>query len=58
MFNDDGERIESFTPDIDREDVTPATAYLQRLKLRYETYTARGLRIQHPHIAAVLLDGN
>lgn len=33
MFNADGERIESFTLNVDREDVTPATASLQRLTL-------------------------
>lgn len=58
MFNVDGEEIESFTPDFDCDDVDPATAYLQRLTLEYEKYTKRGLRIQQPHIAAVLLDGH
>ncbi len=58
MFNADGEQIESFTPDFEVEDCDPATAYLHRTKTRYKKLTVRGLRIQHPHIAAVLLDGH
>ncbi len=58
MFNSNGEQIESFKPEFDRDDCAPATAYLQRIKTRYETLTVRGLRRQFPHIAAVLLDGH
>ncbi len=58
MFNAEGDQIESFTPDFEMEDCDPATAYLQRIRAYYERYTERGLRRQHPHIAAVLLDGH
>lgn len=58
MVNADGKQIESFKPEFERDDCDPATAYLQRIKSRYETLTVRGLRRQFPHIAAVLLDGH
>lgn len=58
IVNSDGEQIESFIPEFERDDCDPATAYHERTKAQYEKYTVRGLRIQQPHIAAVLLDGH
>lgn len=58
MFNADGEQIESFKPEFEVENCDPATAYLHRMKTRYERLTVRGLQRQFPHIYAVLIDGH
>lgn len=56
MFDADGEMIESFIPELDREEYDSPVGYLQQVADRYPTYTKTGLRVQRPHIATVLLD--
>ncbi|RRJ33143.1 hypothetical protein [Halocatena pleomorpha] len=55
MFTPTGEEYESFATEFDREDCDPPVDYLNEEANRYTTYTKAGLRIQRPHIAAVLL---
>lgn len=57
MFTPDGEESESFATEFDRDDCDHPVDYLHEEANRYATYTKAGLRIQRPHIAAVLLDG-
>lgn len=57
MFNADGEEIESFAAEFDRGECDTPAAYLREEANRYPTYTKAGLRVQRPHIAAVLLHG-
>lgn len=62
MFNVDGEQIESFNAEIEHDDCDRSELYdspeeyLQRAVDRYEKYTIKGLEIQRPHIAAVLIN--
>ncbi|UPM41790.1 hypothetical protein [Halocatena salina] len=57
MFTPEGKEYESFATEFDREKCEHPTDYLHEEANRYVTYTKAGLRIQRPHIAAVLLDG-
>lgn len=65
MFNEDGKQIESFNAEIEHEDFGPISelydppeAYLRSAVKQYEEYTVRGIRIQKPHIYAVLINGH
>lgn len=55
VFESDGELYESALVERDRTKCEAPTEYLARMRKRYPTYTTTGLRIQRPHIAAVLL---
>lgn len=58
MFNEDSDEIESFPVELDRDNCDPPMEYLDRELKRYPTYTITGLRLERPHIAAVLIHGH
>ncbi|RRJ33477.1 hypothetical protein [Halocatena pleomorpha] len=57
MFTADGEEVASFETEFDRNDCNTPEEYLSREIGRYDKYTVRGLGIQRPHIATVLIEG-
>lgn len=57
MFAADGDEVASFKAEFDRNDCVTPREYLRREINRYDKYTVRGLGIQRPHIAVVLVEG-
>lgn len=55
MFDVGGEKIASFKAEFEKEACDSPQEYLHRMMEQYDKYTVRGLGIQLPHIAAVLL---
>lgn len=55
MFDEQGHETASLKAEIRKDACRLPTDYLIREVQRYPTYTTTGLRIQRPHIAAVLL---
>lgn len=56
MFTADGDEVASFKAEFDRDDCDSPSEYLRREIDRYDKYTVRGLGIQRPHIAVVLIE--
>lgn len=56
MFTTAGEKVASFKAEFERDDCNAPREYIHRERERYEKYTVRGVGIQRPHIAAVLID--
>ncbi|UPM43093.1 hypothetical protein [Halocatena salina] len=57
MFTAEGDEVASFKVEFDQDDCDTPREYLQREVERYDKYTVRGLGIQRPHIATVLIEG-
>lgn len=58
MFNAEGAEIASFKAEFEKEACDSPQTYLHRMMEQYDKYTVRGLGIQQPHIAAVLIQGH